>query len=360
MEINVSHQLRDPLWDTFLESIPRSHYLQSSLWAQVSNKVGWQCLRATFKQDAQIVAGFQMLIRPVSVFGNIGYIPRGPVLIDDSAELIDLVIKQIYQLSKSNRVIYFKVQPDYNGEKFAAHLAQAHYWPSEAHADNVATVLIDLTQDETHLMSNLRKSLRKSIRRAERKGVVIRWGDEQDLDIFYRILHQTSQRGQFAIHNESYYQEVWQRFTPAGHTALLIAECEKEPVAVLFLILFGNTAYARFGGWDGRYAKHEPNSLLRWTAIRWAREHGYHWYDFMGIDERLARSLLQDPPDMKPKDIGGYTAFKLGFGGQISISPGTYDHFSQPLLAKGFKWLQKKPALRDRLLNFVRGAKHTG
>lgn len=360
MEVNVSSQLSDPRWDIFLQQIPRSHYLQSSLWTQVNQKFGWRCVRATVEQDGQIVAGFQMLLRSMPFLGNIGYVPRGPVLAEDDPSLVELIVQQLYRVARSEKAILFKVQPPYNGAALAEYLSQEKFWPSHSHADNVATVLIDLTLDETQLMNNMKKSLRKGIRRAERKGVAIRQGTEQDLSAFFRILQHTSQRGDFAIHSEAYYREIWQKFAPADRAALFVAECEGEAVAALLLILFGNTAFARFGGWNGRYAKYEPNSLLRWTAICWAKAHGYSWYDFMGIDEKLARAVLQGQATHDLKEVGGYTAFKLGFGGQIALSPGTYDYVQPPLLAKSFRWLQARPTLYNWLLNLVRGARHIG
>lgn len=353
MEINVSHQIDDSRWDTFLQETPRSHYLQSSLWAQVNHQRGWRCVRVTIETDNQIIAGFQMLLRSVPLVGKIGFIPRGPVIINDDTRLIEAVLQQIYQVARTEKVILFKLQPPHTDEVWVERLIQEEFWPSHSHADNVATVLIDLALDESQLLKNMKKSLRKGIRRAERAGVTVRKGTAQDLSTFYRILQETSWRGNFAIHNEAYYQQVWQIFVTSGHIALFLAEYEGEAVAGVMLILFGDTAYARFGGWNGRHGKYEPNSFLRWTAIRWAKTQGYRWYDFMGIDETVARAVLRG---QKPHGHG-YSAFKLGFGGQVVLSPGTYDYMRQPFLFKSYKWLAARPALYDPLLDLIRNVR---
>ena len=302
-----------------------------------------------------IEGGFQMLLRPVPLLGHIGYVARGPVLATHDKALLQTVIQQLLHTVKTKRVIFLKAQPAYWDDWIAAQLPRHGFRPSTSHADNVATVLVDLTQPEDTLLARMNKGLRKSIRRAERKGVVVRQAHTAEFDTFYQILHQTSVRGHFAIHSQAYYRHVWEVFDTHHHAALFLAECEHEPVAAVFLIAFGDTVFARFGGWNGKYSSHEPNALLRWTAIRWAKQQGYHWYDFMGIDEHVARKLLFQPETVTRADIGGYTAFKLDFGGDVTLSPATYDYAPNHLLQGGLAWLQTHKSLYARILNMMRG-----
>ncbi len=355
MDVQISRQLKDSDWDAFLDRMPRSHYIQSSMWAQVMARSGWRCVRLTVRQGDVIRTGFQMLLRSLPVLGSVGYIARGPVVDSDDARVVELVLQHIHQVARSERVLLLKLQPPYGDERLTDLLPREGFLPSHAHADNVATVLIDLSQDEETLLGNMSKSLRKSIRRAGRRGAVVRQGTGDDLALFCHILRQTSERGGFAIHDEGYYRIVWECFASQGHAALFFVECEDEPVAAVFLIEFGGTAFARFGGWNGRHGHCEPNALLRWTAIRWAKEQGYRWYDFMGIDEHVARAVIGGQPLPNSDEAKGYTFFKLSFGGQVVLSPGAYDCVYPPLLAWVYRWLQANPGVYDRLLNIVRG-----
>lgn len=356
MEVHISHQLSDSAWDAFLNRVPRSHYTQSSLWAQVkAQQLGWRCLRVTIERDGNIIAGFQMLLRSIPILGTIGYIPRGPVITSDDADLIDLIIQQIQETMRAERMLFLKVQPAHGAEALAERLPKEGFHPSHARTDDVATMLIDLAQDEDVLLKKMKKRVRRGVRRAIRRGAIARQGTANDFGLFYDIFQQTSQRGGFGIHGEAYYREIWQHFAAKGHAVLFFVECEGETVATVFVIGFGNTAFARYGGWNGRYGNYEPNYLMRWTAIQWAKEQGYRWYDFMGIDETVARALLQNQPVPDLAEIGGYTFFKLGFGGQVMLSPSPYDYVRHPLLAKGLEWLQTNQATYDRLMNLVRG-----
>jgi lipid II:glycine glycyltransferase (peptidoglycan interpeptide bridge formation enzyme) len=50
--------------------------------------------------------------------------------------------------------------------------------------------------------------------------------------------------------------------------------------------------------------------LLQWHQIKYAKEKGFELYDFWGFDE---------------KRWPGVSRFKLGFGGQTTKYPGTFD-----------------------------------
>lgn len=70
-------------WDRFLESVPDNHHLQTSLWAELKSPSGWQASRLALRDNNKIVAGLQILHRPLSKFGRVGYGPRGPVFARD-------------------------------------------------------------------------------------------------------------------------------------------------------------------------------------------------------------------------------------------------------------------------------------
>jgi len=356
MEVRLAHELNDPEWEAFLGRVSRSHYTQSGLWAQVKAKLlGWRCARVTIAQAGQIVAGFQMLLRDLPMWGTVGYISRGPVITSVDPQVIDRLLEQIHRMVRQEHVLFLKVQPAHGAEALAERLPAQGFHPSHVRTDDVATVLIDLSLDTQTIMHNMKKRVRKGIRKATEKGVVVRQGDANDIGLFYHIFCQTSQRGGFGIHDETYYREIWQHFAPHGHAQLFFAECEGETVSTVFIIGYADTAYARYGGWDGRYGNYEPNYLMRWVAVQWAKAQGYRWYDFMGIDQAIARAILNDQPIPDLADQEGYSFFKLGFGGQVRLSPGPYDYVRNPLLATGLHWLQANRGIYSRLMNLIRG-----
>lgn len=96
--------------------------------------------------------------------------------------------------------------------------------------------------------------------------------------------------------------------------------------------------------------------MLYWSAIKWAREQGYRYCDFTWIDPKIARMALQGEPipDSLKQNA---TFFKLGFGGQVTISPGGYDYVYNPLLRWAYHKvgprISKSPMVRN-IFNHLR------
>ncbi|HZD10043.1 MAG TPA: peptidoglycan bridge formation glycyltransferase FemA/FemB family protein, partial [Candidatus Binatia bacterium] len=80
-QVALSTTTNDPEWDAFLSQTRGSDLLQSSLWSQLKETVGWRVLRLVLRQEACIVGGAQILVRPLPFpLRAVGYVPRGPIL----------------------------------------------------------------------------------------------------------------------------------------------------------------------------------------------------------------------------------------------------------------------------------------
>src|SRR5690606_22147695 len=72
-------------WDMFVRQHPRAHVLQLSAWGALKRAYGWQVGRVALTPDdsSQLVAGAQVLYRPLSKLGSMAYIPMGPLVTQD-------------------------------------------------------------------------------------------------------------------------------------------------------------------------------------------------------------------------------------------------------------------------------------
>ena len=78
----------------------------------------------------------------------------------------------------------------------------------------------------------------------------------------------------------------------------------------------------KIGGWaDVEGSPPGANELMHWTGINWAHDAGYRYYDFEGISVEVAQAVR----DGHSARLGGVAFFKLGFGGDAVLYPGTYD-----------------------------------
>jgi lipid II:glycine glycyltransferase (peptidoglycan interpeptide bridge formation enzyme) len=215
---------------------------------------------------------------------------------------------------------------------------------------------IDLTPDPEEILGQMRTSTRANVRRSGRKGIVIRQGTEDDLDIFMQLHAASSQRQGFSTASEEYFAHMWRIFAPAGRGALLISEYNGQAISAMLAVGFGKTVWAKRFGWSGEQPKRCPNEGLLWATMQWAKSQGYHWFDQDGIKWDAAQALLNDQP--MPESVKRSPSnFKLGFGGQPLLFPKGYVYVYNPVFRYGYTSLFPKLArwsLTKNIINRLR------
>jgi lipid II:glycine glycyltransferase (peptidoglycan interpeptide bridge formation enzyme) len=353
IQIRVSDRADDSIWDTFLMDVSHGHYTQSSVWAQVKSLLGWRTTRIIAEENHRIVGGAQILIRSIPFLGSIGYVPGGPHFLQDDPQIAEMLITHLYQIIKENHMQYLLVQPYRMWPSFEERLLERGFHHTERHALAVSTLLLDLTQDIDQILKSMRKSTRRNIRLSQKAGVIVREGNEGDLQSAYGIFTTFSKRHHLHIFSEEYFTGLWNILHPRGYLHLFIAEYEGEAVATSLLISFGRTVTDTMGAWNGLHAKAHPNEMLEWTAITWAKSQGYRFFDFDGLVPEVAKG--EELPDAHKH---GATFFKLGFGGRPVLYPVAYEYLPNGFLRWLYTTLAKSRATRlglKSMEHFVRG-----
>lgn len=342
-QLVVSYEIEDSDWDAFLAETPGGHHVQTSLWAQVKALLGWRTARVVVRRDEQIVAGAQILIRSLPVFGAIGYISKGPLFASDDPALVELVIKELHQIAKAHHIQYLALQPPNNGQALASQLPDWGFQPISTEMMPTATALIYLTKNLDVILADMNPTTRYNIRLGQRKEVTVREGTEHDLHTYHHILTLTGQRQNFSVFPKEYYLEMWRVFSPHGYIKLFLAEYKGEVVSAQLAIPFGDTVINKLSVWSGRYGNRRPNEVLQWSTIEWAKSEGYQYYDLEGIKPEAAKAILnQEPlPDSLRQTV---TSFKLGFSKDVILFPGAYAHIHNPYLRWAYNIIFPKVA----------------
>jgi lipid II:glycine glycyltransferase (peptidoglycan interpeptide bridge formation enzyme) len=341
--VHASTQADDPAWDDFLREVRASH-TQSSSWGQVKGSLGWRAARVVVRRDDDIVGGAQVLIRPVTGLGGVGYIANGPVLASGDPALLDLVLRELRSTARRLRVQHVTMQPPRDSDTLSDTLARRAYLPSTTRVTPQATVLLDLTRGTDALLAGMSPKTRYNAQLGPRRGIVIREGTQADLVEYGRLLRATAERQRFTPLPEAYFASMWERLHPRGQVRLTMAELDGEVLAAQLAVAFGDTVTNKMSVWSGQHGRHRPNEALQWATIRWAAEQGYRWYDFEGIDLAAARLLLAGDP-LPTKAHQSVTSFKLGFGGQVVVLPPAYDDLYNPVMRTAFATAY--PLIRD-------------
>lgn len=356
MDVAVSALNADPEWDAFVDEVPGGHHLQTSLWGQVKASQGWEALRVLVRQDDELVGGCQLLVRRFRI-GAVAYCPRGPLARDRDPSVIARVLDELGTAARRKRALLVKVQPPAGGEEIEELLRARGFVPSALPATNVATVRVDLRRDPDEIRAAMRHSKRQAIRQAEKQGVLARDAGVAGLPTFARLVDDLRERrGKgFSAYTPESYSEILRLFGDGKHGHLILVEYAGDPLAAALNIGWGDTFVGVMSAWSGRHPKLYPNELMHWYGMQWARERGYKYFDFDGIPESVANAKLAGG-ELPPEGKRGAAAYKLGMGGEVTLSPGAFDRSYQPWLASVTRQIAPRLNLRSsRIVKRFRG-----
>ena len=328
-------------WNEIIAGLPGASLLQTSQWAEVKARMGWEAFPKLWKKaDGTVEAAALILKRPIKAGLCFLYVPRGPLMDWSDEELRDRVLKDIADFGRKQHALFVKVDPDVpvsfgepGTEEFRENPAgqsllryyQANGWEHSPQQIQFAnSVWINTEPGEEELLANMKQRTRYKVRLAEKKGVSVRRGTAEDFESIADLYAETSARDGFLIREKSYYLDVWQRFAAAGMLTPLIAEVEGKMIAAVMIFVTGDTARYVYGMSGAEHREKMPNYLLQWEAIKLAKEKGCRIYDLWGA-----------PDEFNENDrMWGVYQFKRGLGGEVVITPGARD---LPLNKPGYR-----------------------
>jgi len=320
------------------------HLLQSWQWGQLKAAFGWQAVRVGAEDEGHLVAGAQVLFRPLPFFPSfsIAYIPKGPVLDFGHQETAQALLSAIHRLARQKGAILLKIEPELPDSPTVARQWQSWGFRPGRTIQPRSTIHIDLQADLDEILARMKPKTRYNVRLAERKGVLVREGTAGDLPLFYRLMKVTGKRDGFAVHSQDYYETAYRLFAPTGLLRLFLATYQDEIIAGLMVFAFGRRAWYLYGASSDKERHRMPNHLLQWESICWAKKQGCLTYDLWGIPDEVGAEPEKYKNTVTDRQGGlwGVYRFKQGFGGQIVRYIGAYDYIYRPTLA----WLYNKVA----------------
>jgi peptidoglycan pentaglycine glycine transferase (the first glycine) len=320
-------------WNRAIQELPGLSILQSWEWGQIKACFGWQPRYFLWSDDADtILAAALVLIRNLPFPGlKTMYVPQGPLLDWKDRALYERVITDLELIAKDEGAFSLKIDPEVilsfseerehhgpeweTGQEVLGFMTARGYIYSSQQIQFKNTAWLRLDAPEEEILSAMKQKTRYNIRLADRKGVAIRRGTEEDVDLLYQMYLETSLRDGFIIRPRAYYQQVWSVFLQADMLIPLIAEVEQQPVAGLMLFHFGKRSWYLYGMSTSNHREKMPNYLLQWEAIRISKELGCEIYDLWGAPDTFDES----------DDMWGVYRFKQGLGAEPVQRIGAYD-----------------------------------
>ena len=311
-------------WNSFLNKDTTHSFLQSWEWGELQKKQGYKIIRLGILNNKRLLA-ITLVIKIQSKRGNFLFVPHGPII--DPKEnnsrtkiMLESLLKYLKHLAQEENFSFIRIAPiiedTENNRKLFSNFGFKTA-PIYMHAER--TWVLDLNKSEEILLSEMRKTTRYLVKRADREGVVIEQRfDAKAFEEFSRIYKETADREHFVPFSLSYIKHEYEEFNITNNVLFLFGKVNKEYFASA-LILF--TKYAAFYHQGASiHTKIPVTYRLQWEAIKEAKKRECILYNFWGIQQN----------GRTPKDWGGLTMFKTGFGGrQIDYVP-TQDYIISP------------------------------
>ncbi len=321
----------DIQWDTFVLSHPRAYFLQLSTWGEQKSAYGWSVDRVALTSADEIVAGAQLLFRPLPMkLGTLAYLPYGGYVSDDGQW--EALLDAIHACAKEHGAAFLKWEPGFN---FPYDLTQWGFQESPQRIQPPNTVILDIRGNDDDIQARMNTSTRRNIRKAYKNDVHYYQATTDDLHKFTNMMDITGERNEFGVHESAYYQLMVDLFVPE-HAALILAEHEGDTLAGNLVVGVGDTAIYLEGASSNIKRNLMASYGVQWEAIKWAQERGYKKYDMWGIpdeDESTLEEQFQDRSD----GLWGVYRFKRGWGGDIMRTVGAWDYVYSPIIYMAYK-----------------------
>ena len=317
--------------EEFLQSHPKSHFMQSFEWTKV--KANWKHeFVVAYDDKDNIVGAMMVLIRKVPGLPyTLMYAPRGPVCDIYNLELMQGLINKVRELAKKYKAYTLKLDTDAlaTDEKFADIVKKCGFKLPKQNKNFEGIQprfvfrinnLRGKTEDE--ILASFEQKTRYNIRLASKKGVTVKIGTRDDLKAFHRIMLETGVRDNFVIRSLEYFEKMYDELGP-NHLRLYMAYLEDgTPIAGTIAILYGDKCWYLYGASSNAHRNVMPNYLLQWSMIKWAIENNCNVYDFRGVSGNLDEN----------SPLYGLYRFKKGFNGDFTEFIGELDLVFKPFI----------------------------
>ena len=298
-------------WSEIVKKFDMANFLQSPEYGRMNELLGCRVIAEDFGGQ-----GWALMIVRDAKRGRYLEIPCGPLLDWENRELAEAVFKRITDVALKEKCVFVRVRPQLLAtpdnlkllsnlklKKSPMHLAAEH------------TVMIDLKKSTDDLLAEMRRQTRYEVRRADKLGLVVSYGDKEELfREFHAVQTETAKRQNFVppslktllAEREAFRGNIW-----IYKVVTTDADCSNkdggEPVAYGLIIGSGKEADYYEAASTPLNRKLPGAYALLWQAMRDSKERGYERFNLWGIA----------PAGQPNHRYAGVTTFKTGFGGEI-------------------------------------------
>lgn len=144
------------------------------------------------------------------------------------------------------------------------------------------------------------RKVRANVRKAQKEGLMIEDGTEQDIPFILESLKKRyEQQGFVASDYESYVRDLYEKFSP-DHMHIYIATLNGMKLSGMITLTYNNVNYMWLGVPKNTSTNLSPNDLIQWEAINRTVLNGTRYYEELetGDDPRTVRFKSKFNPEI--------------------------------------------------------------
>ncbi|MEK7473563.1 MAG: peptidoglycan bridge formation glycyltransferase FemA/FemB family protein [Patescibacteria group bacterium] len=331
----LAHPSSQQEWDEFVSGLAYTQFTQSWAWGELQKSVGRNVERYFIAKDesSEPVAALQLVHMARPFVGGYWLAPRGPVFgAGDKEQRAESSIQILEFLAEELALpagVFIRLEPVLLASDTSPAGGQVSHLTSfipHRSYNPATTILVDLKKSEDELLAAMHQKTRYNVRVAERHGVTVRAGTDEEIGTFLRLTKETEERDKFSAPDFSYLEKTYRVMAKAGIARLRVAEYKREPLAMSMEMTYGDAVTYLHGASSSRHRNVMAPFTLHWEAIRAAKSEGKKIYDFWGCNPEDINDANYKP------SWEGITRFKLGWGGARVSLVGTFDVACKPWL----------------------------
>jgi lipid II:glycine glycyltransferase (peptidoglycan interpeptide bridge formation enzyme) len=312
-------------WDAFVAAHPSGHFFQSWTWGEMQRGLGGSPRRIAVLDGDDIRCCALLLFFEGS--RRFAVVPRGPVANPNDELAVTYLMAAAVETCEREGATLLRVEPQWTRDE--ALVQRFDEWGFRSVRQFIMprrTLLIDLQPSTEDIWASFRSNTRNRVRLAEKLGVEIRVGNTGDLPAFATMFEQMTARHGLRQASVDQFRLAAEHFGADDVMRLYMARGGGVDISGIIVFIWGRTATYLWGASsdDEAARKFNPNQLLHWTAMQWARSRGCETYDMFGIPDH-DEDVLEAEYGKQTGGMWNLYRFKRGFRGTVVRHLGTFD-----------------------------------
>lgn len=233
--------LNEKEYKNFLNNHEQKTFLHTPNIGKIRKKDGWDYIFLGVKdKNDNILAATMLLSRKEFLNKKEFYAIRGFLIDYNNFDLLSFFTKNIKKYVKDNNGFILRIDPyvikqerDINGDivkggidnfNIIKNLRKLGFKEKEAEQAKWMFVLDTKDKKIEDIMKNMKANTRNCINRTFKNGIYIKELMYDDLELFYNVTNDTSERKGFSNKSLNYYQDMYKLFNPEKDVKFLAAE----------------------------------------------------------------------------------------------------------------------------------------